>query len=366
MKKIVINCIQQNSEIDGLKCADKTKPENTIIDFGIVLGAKLLTENKGEQKDGGAKKEEDGTAADVLELVSGMQNIQTQIQAQELPSNPDAALKTISVPSGNNINAAEFEVGTGAVQQEKGGEQLNISASVPTDTNAPDINASEKENIPILKDSSAMQNPVLKDPTAPENSGTTMEKHTEKQPDIQKTMPKDMQKTDAAPTVPETSPYGTKDSNSVSIAGNIEKGVVQKNFNITAREIMHKAQSLSDGKSTTLKVKLYPEDLGEMEITLSMEHGKLSGKILVETKEVSQVFNDKLNELNQVLKENNINVAKFEVGIGAGQQQNGGEQQGQGQMQHRNVFVRYAAQPGEADEWTPNSEKTIKGVDILA
>jgi flagellar hook-length control protein FliK len=123
---------------------------------------------------------------------------------------------------------------------------------------------------------------------------------------------------------------------------------------------------MSDGESTSIKVKLFPKGIGEVEISLSMGEGKLSGKILVENKEIRQMFTDRLNELNQTFKENNINVAKFEVGIGYGQGQNQGRQQSQRQVFYQSWKALYTDEIAQFDERKAASKATVRGINVLA
>jgi flagellar hook-length control protein FliK len=139
-----------------------------------------------------------------------------------------------------------------------------------------------------------------------------------------------------------------------------------RNLQIVTTEIAHKMEIMSDGDSTFIKVKLFPKGIGEVEISLSMGEGKLSGKILVENKEIRQMFTDRLNELNQSFKENNINAAKFEVGIGYGQGQSQGRQQGQSQVFYQNWNARYTDEIGQFDDLKAASKATVRGISVLA
>jgi flagellar hook-length control protein FliK len=139
-----------------------------------------------------------------------------------------------------------------------------------------------------------------------------------------------------------------------------------RNLQIVATEIAHKVETMSDGESTSIRVKLFPKGIGEVEISLSMGEGKLSGKILVENKEIRQMFTDRLNELNQTFKENNINVAKFEVGIGYGQGQSQGRQQSQRHVFYQSWKALYTDEIAQFDERKAASKATVRGINVLA
>lgn len=138
-----------------------------------------------------------------------------------------------------------------------------------------------------------------------------------------------------------------------------------RNMQMAATEIVHQVETLKDGDRTTIRVRLYPEEIGEMEITLSMEEGKLSGKILVENKEMRQVFTERLSELNQTLKACHIDVAKFEVGIGAGQQGHAGQKE-QRQTASPARFMRYGSETVDREDIAKTVRTAARGIDLLA
>jgi len=149
-------------------------------------------------------------------------------------------------------------------------------------------------------------------------------------------------------------------------AKQVDKTTGDKNIEIAAKAIVQKMDTMSDGDKSTIKVKLHPQDMGHMEITLKMDDGKVTGKILVENGEVRQIFTERLSDLNQTLKDSNINVAKFEVGIGSGQDMNQGRQQGQRQIYFQNKSAEYADEIINFDENKVTSGTAVKGVDLLA
>lgn len=69
-----------------------------------------------------------------------------------------------------------------------------------------------------------------------------------------------------------------------------------------------------DNKSV-MKVKLYPEELGTLDLTLEMQEGKLLAKILVDNESIRQLFSDKLGDLSQNLAKQNINIQDFKVEV---------------------------------------------------
>lgn len=88
----------------------------------------------------------------------------------------------------------------------------------------------------------------------------------------------------------------------------------QKNLELATENIMSRVTTLKEGANTTMTVKLFPKDLGEIEISLLLNDGKLTGKILTDHKDVRELFLKNMEELTNTLKDNKVNVAKFEVG----------------------------------------------------
>lgn len=68
-------------------------------------------------------------------------------------------------------------------------------------------------------------------------------------------------------------------------------------------------------KGESMKVKLYPDELGYIDVVLTMEDGKLQAKILVGNEQVREMFNTHLNQLNQKLISQDINVERLDVDL---------------------------------------------------
>lgn len=91
---------------------------------------------------------------------------------------------------------------------------------------------------------------------------------------------------------------------------------LERNVETVQEGILRSMETVQREGKTTLKVRLHPEELGEMEIVLTLEKGKLTGRLLTETQEVRQLFQGKLQELSESLRSQNIDVAKFEISSG--------------------------------------------------
>ena len=94
-------------------------------------------------------------------------------------------------------------------------------------------------------------------------------------------------------------------------------------------EVIHSIQTLKDGEKTTMKMRLYPEELGEIEVVLTMDKGKLTGQFQLDNKEMKMLFQERLQELTQTLKAQNIQVQSLEVTSSMDDGQSGQKEQGQ-------------------------------------
>ncbi|HCX64243.1 MAG TPA: hypothetical protein DHN33_03430 [Eubacteriaceae bacterium] len=92
-----------------------------------------------------------------------------------------------------------------------------------------------------------------------------------------------------------------------------------KNTGNIALKITEQTAALKDGQKSVMKLSLKPQSLGEIRIALEMDDGKLSGKILVESAEIRQLLNSRIDEIQNALKQQKIEVSDFEVDVGSGQ-----------------------------------------------
>lgn len=64
-----------------------------------------------------------------------------------------------------------------------------------------------------------------------------------------------------------------------------------------------------------LTVKIYPKELGEVSISVSMEQGTLKAMIKATSKEASELLNLALNDINEKLNNSNIKIESVNIGI---------------------------------------------------
>lgn len=114
-------------------------------------------------------------------------------------------------------------------------------------------------------------------------------------------------RTDTIPNQPE----GVSMDRSMAVTD--PSNYIEKNIDKMSTEILKSMDVIREGEISTVKVSLHPKELGDMEIRLTMENGKISGKLILETAELKQLFQGKMQELQDTLKNQNIQVQRLEV-----------------------------------------------------
>ena len=89
----------------------------------------------------------------------------------------------------------------------------------------------------------------------------------------------------------------------------------RENLEIINNSIIQLMETTTKEGNSTMKVKLYPEELGSVDITLTMDEGKLVAKILVDSDHVKQLFANSIEELNQNLLKQNIHIGDVQVDL---------------------------------------------------
>lgn len=167
-------------------------------------------------------------------------------------------------------------------------------------------------------------------------------------------------------------PAEIRSQETLKTEGNTETSVripFEENLELATTKILERMETISEGGRTTMKMKLHPEEMGEMEITLTLEEGKLSGKILLENHEMRQLFARRIDELSENLKASSVNVLKFEVGVGDKEAGNQARQQGnpfRPSMNPFNGFKGYLKEEHEANSQGNKSLSGLEGVNLLA
>lgn len=102
-----------------------------------------------------------------------------------------------------------------------------------------------------------------------------------------------------------------------NIAGSslVNKNFEQENINRLSDTISHEITNLSEKESSTFKLTLRPESLGELDVVLDVKDGKISAKFLVETDKVKELIQSNLTNLQESLSKHNVVLSKSEVSL---------------------------------------------------
>lgn len=93
-----------------------------------------------------------------------------------------------------------------------------------------------------------------------------------------------------------------------------ENNIVSRdNIQNISNSIIKLVETTTEGSTSVMKVQLYPEDLGTVDVILKMDEGKITAKIIVESDHIKQMFNNKINELSENMIKQNIQVDKMEI-----------------------------------------------------
>lgn len=92
--------------------------------------------------------------------------------------------------------------------------------------------------------------------------------------------------------------------------------------------IIQQIETTTKDGSSVMKVKLYPENLGTVDVTVSMEEGKLVAKIIVDNEHAKGLFAGKLSELSESLVKQNIQVEKINIDLNLNSNSNPENKQG--------------------------------------
>lgn len=99
-------------------------------------------------------------------------------------------------------------------------------------------------------------------------------------------------------------------------------------------QLLNRAKVMQEGQRTSLSLKLYPESLGKLSVTVGLEHGIVSGRFLVESQEAKEQLLLQLESIRQELENNGVQVGDFEVNVKEHRQREFTEMSGLSQKQN--------------------------------
>lgn len=128
-----------------------------------------------------------------------------------------------------------------------------------------------------------------------------------------------------------------------------------------------------EGDTSLMKVKLYPEELGSIDISLKLHKGKLMADIIVQSEKIKDMFLNSSGLLNRTLEEHNISVKHINVSVNDGfegferfsGQANDGKSSGENQQNtNKNMEKDLGNSPMDSMR-IEDINKTNKGLNIL-
>ena len=79
--------------------------------------------------------------------------------------------------------------------------------------------------------------------------------------------------------------------------------------------IIQLLETTKEGDTSVLKVKLYPENLGRVDVSVKMEEGKLIANIMVDNEQIKGMFTKSINELSESLLKQNIQMERINIDL---------------------------------------------------
>ena len=87
-------------------------------------------------------------------------------------------------------------------------------------------------------------------------------------------------------------------------------------FRQSLQDIIDKARvTVRDNRNANFNVKLYPRELGNVNVNLSLENGIVTAKFFVDSDEAKSLLSQNMENLKQQLQDAGIEVGEFNVGV---------------------------------------------------
>ncbi|MDX9916857.1 MAG: flagellar hook-length control protein FliK [Gudongella sp.] len=181
----------------------------------------------------------------------------------------------------------------------------------------------------------------------------------------------------------------TEKTQNVQIAPSDEKSVIQKtvvtekvetskteeahitrNLEKIEHTIIKEISTVRENSTTTLSVKLEPETLGKMDLDITMEDGKLSIRIQVESEHVKTLLNGQLNQLTQAVAKQDVQISRITLAVASDAEKNMADQNGRGNFRHN--YKRRQTNVGKIESFREigihgaGVHETQQGLNVLA
>lgn len=93
-------------------------------------------------------------------------------------------------------------------------------------------------------------------------------------------------------------------------------GRARENFREQMQQLLDRAKvSVRDNRNASFSVRLYPRELGRMNLSLGLEQGVINGRFLVESGQARDLLLQNLDLIRQQLEESGVTVGEFEVNV---------------------------------------------------
>lgn len=100
-----------------------------------------------------------------------------------------------------------------------------------------------------------------------------------------------------------------------------EKVFLDNNIEKIEDSILQMIKLVKEDNTSTMKLELYPKDLGSLDITLTMEDGVISAKLLVDSENIKGLFLENIDKLNESLSMQDIQISNFQVDVNSGKKE---------------------------------------------
>ena len=113
----------------------------------------------------------------------------------------------------------------------------------------------------------------------------------------------------------------------------------EENIEKVYESLFDMVETTKVGEKTSMKLRLSPEELGNVEIVLDFEDSKLKVKLLVENEMTKKLFNNEFEKISENLLKQNLKVEDFDIDLRQDFNLNKGSSQ-QGSEERQNPFLK--------------------------
>jgi flagellar hook-length control protein FliK len=97
---------------------------------------------------------------------------------------------------------------------------------------------------------------------------------------------------------------------------NVNSAEINRNFKQQMQEVIDNARiSVRNNRNASVSLRLYPRNLGRLNVNIGLEHGVINGRFLVETEEARTLLMNNLDSIRDKLEESGIEVGAFQVNV---------------------------------------------------